>query len=118
MIVMRLSPAPVRRGSLVRIDAGRAGKFLFTWDGEYTGYQLPSGSTVKVLDAAPSSPFKTGTETWKFSRVGDSTRFSLTWVYQTRGLLSRITDTLGRQAATRRAIRRSLENLKHLIESQ
>ena len=112
-----LSSAPVRRGSLVRIDAGRSGKFLYTWDAEYTSFQLPSGSTVKVLDAAPSSPFKTGTETWQFSRVGENTRFSLTWDYQTRGIYARIADSLVRRAATNRAVRRSLDNLKYLIET-
>ena len=112
-----ITPAPVRRGSLVRIDAGRSGQFHFTWDAEYISYQLPSGSTAKVLDAAPSSPFKSGTETWQFSRAGDGTHFSLTWDYRPRGIVARITDNLIRRAATRRAIRRSLDNLKNLIEA-
>lgn len=111
-----ITPAPVRRGSLIRIDAGRSGQFLFTWEAEYTSYQLPSGSTLKVIDAAPSSPFKSGTEQWAFSQSSGGTNFTLIWDYQPGGFISRITDALGRRAATRRAIRRSLKNLKTLIE--
>lgn len=112
-----LTSAPVRRGTLVRIDAGRSGRFLFSWDAEYASYQFPSGSTLKVLDAAPSSPFRAGTETWKFSQSGGETRFTLIWDYQPRGFIARVADALGRRTATHRAIRRSLENLKTLIET-
>ena len=115
--VETITPGPVRRGSLIRIDAGRSGRFLFTWDAEYTSYQLPGGSTLKVIDAAPSSPFRSGTETWEFSLSGSGTRFTLTWDYQPRGFIARIADALGRRGATRRAIQRSLENLKALIEA-
>lgn len=115
--VEMITPAPIRRASLIRIDAGRAGQFLFTWEGEYINYQFPSSSTLKVIDAAPSSPFKAGTESWEFSRSGGGTQFSLTWEYQPRGFLARIADVLGRRATTRRAIRRSLANLKTLIEA-
>ena len=111
-----LTPAPIRRGSLVRIEAGRAGKFLFSWDAEYVSYQFPSGSTLKVLDAALSSPFIAGSETWQFSKSGDGTRFTLVWEYRPRGFIARIADVLGRRSAARRAIRRSLKNLKSLIE--
>ncbi len=114
--VEMISSAPVRRGSLVRIDAGRGGRYLFTWDAEYVSYQLPSGSVLKVLDAAPTSPFRAGTETWQFDRVSAGTRFTLTWEYQPNGLLARIADMLGRRRATRQAIRRSLANLKALLE--
>jgi hypothetical protein len=102
---------------LVRIEAGRGGRFHYTWDAEYTNYRLPSGSAVKVLDAAPSSPFKSGAETWELSKTSDGTRFTLTWEYQPRGIISRISDALGRRASTRRLIGRSLNNLKALIEA-
>ncbi|MGD9099749.1 MAG: SRPBCC family protein [Anaerolineae bacterium] len=112
-----LTPAPLRRGSLVRIEAGRAGKFLFSWDAEYVSYQFPSGSILKVLDAAPSSPFNAGTESWQIEKSPDGARFTLVWEYKPRGFAARIADALGRRAATRRAIRRSLDNLKSLAES-
>ena len=32
--VEMLSPKPVRRGTLLSIDAGRAGEFSFSWDAE------------------------------------------------------------------------------------
>jgi len=112
-----LTSAPVRRGTLIRVEVGRSGKFLFTWEGEYADFQHLSSSTAKVLDAAPSSPFKTGSEKWQFAREGSGTRFTLTWDYQPRNWLARIADSVWRQAATRRAIRRSLSNLKTLIEA-
>jgi uncharacterized protein YndB with AHSA1/START domain len=112
-----ISPRPVRRGSLVRIEAGRGGEFDFTWDGEYIEYSLPRRSALKVLDAAPSSPFKSGTETWEFTTVDNLTRLSLTWEYEPSGLLASISDTLGRRGSTRRAIQRSLKNLKSLVEA-
>ena len=112
-----ITSPPIRRGSLVRIDAGRSGQFLFTWEGEYTHYQWPSGSAVRVLDAAPSSPFKSGTEKWELRQSGDGTHFTLIWEYQPRGFVARLAYALGRRAATRRAIRRSLQNLKRLVEA-
>jgi hypothetical protein len=39
------------------------------------------------------------------------------WDYQLRNVVARIADALGRRAATRSAIRRSLANLKALIEA-
>jgi hypothetical protein len=112
-----ITPPPVRRGSVIRIDAGRSGQYQFTWDAEYTSYQMPSGSALKVLDAAPSAPFKSGTETWRFDQTGEGTTFGVVWEYQPRGIINRITDALGRRAATGRAIRASLENAKSQIES-
>lgn len=112
-----LTPPPLRQGSLVRIDEGRAGQFLFSWDAEYSSYQFPSGSTLKVLDAAPSSPFVRGTETWRFDKTSEGTRFTIIWEYKTRGILARVMDVLGRRAATRRAIRKSLENIEELVAS-
>lgn len=111
-----LTSKPVRQGTLIRVDAGRAGEALFSWDGEYTGFQYPVSSTVKVLDAAPSSPFKSGSETHQFTAVGSGTRLTVIWEYTPRGVLARIGDALGGRASTRRAIRRSLSNLKKLIE--
>jgi hypothetical protein len=113
-----LSGAPLRRGTLVRIDAGRSGKFLYSWDAEYAEFQFPHNSTLKVLDAAPSSPFRSGSESWEFSKAGNGTRFTVVWEYQTRGFIARIGDALGRRAATRHAIKRSLANLKALMESR
>jgi hypothetical protein len=111
-----LSAAPVRRGTLLRIDAGRAGRFLFSWDAEYAEFQYPHNSTLRVIDAAPSSPFGAGTESWQFGSVSGGTRFALVWEYQPRGFLGRLADALGGRASTRRAIRRSLANLKQRIE--
>ena len=115
--VEMISSPPVRSGSLVRIEAGRSGQFQFTWDGEYSRYQFPSASAIQVLDAAPSSPFKSGTETWEFAKTVDGSRFTLTWVYQPRGVISRIRDALGRRIRSRRTIQRSMKNLKTLIEA-
>jgi uncharacterized membrane protein len=112
-----ITPPPLRRGSLVRIDAARSGRYAYTWDAEYVDYQLPRGSTLKVIDAAPGSPFESGTESWELSQTGNGTRFTLTWVYQPRGLLARIADALGRRLMTRRTIRRSLQHLKATIEA-
>jgi hypothetical protein len=113
-----LTPAPVRRGTLLNIDAGRAGRFLFSWDAEYAEFQFPSGSMLRVLDAAPSAPFRTGSESWQFNSTGGGgTRFTLVWDYQPRGVLARLADVLGGRASTRRAIRRSLANLKRIVEA-
>jgi uncharacterized protein YndB with AHSA1/START domain len=112
-----ITTKPLRTGSLIRIDAGRSGQYSFTWDAEYTSYQYPGGSTIKVLDAAPSSPFKSGSEAWQLTRTADGTRFTLIWDYQPRGIIARIADALGRRAGTRRAIQHSLANLQALIEA-
>ena len=112
-----LSPKPVRRGTLLSIDAGRAGKFSFSWDAEYTEFQFPRGSTLRVINAAPSSPFKTGSESWKFDSVGGGARFTVAWDYEHRNFITRIADALGQRAATRSGIRRSLANLKAMVEA-
>jgi len=117
MRIELLTSKPVRRGTLFRVDASRSGKFAFSWEAEYAEFQFPSSSTVRVLDAAPSSPFSTGTERWQFSSVSGGTRLTVVWDYQPRGFLARIANALGRRAATRRAIRRSLANLKTMIEA-
>ena len=113
-----LTSGPVRSGTLIRVDAARSGSYAFSWDGEYESYHFPSSSRVRVLDAAPSSPFVRGTETWEFISVAGGTRLAVTWDYATRGFLGRVADALVRRGATRRAIRRSLNNLKTLVESR
>lgn len=112
-----LTPKPVRRGTLIRVDTSGSGASLFSWDGEFAAFQFPYSSTVKVLDAAPSSPFKAGSEKWQFSAAGGGTRFTLIWEYEPRNVMARIVNALVRRASTRRAIRRSLANLKAMIES-
>ncbi len=115
--VKLLSAPPLRSGTLIRVDTRHSGGFVFTWEGEYSAFQFPSSSTVRVLDAAPSSPFGVGsTEKWTFSSAGGGTRFTLVWNYQPQGFLRRIADRLGGRASTRRAIKRSLANLKTMIE--
>ena len=115
--VEMLSPKPVRRGTLLNIDAGRGEKYLFSWDAEYVEFQFPAKSVLRVVDAAPSSPFKEGRESWECNSVGGGTRFTLIWDYQPRNFIASIIDVLGRRAATRRDVRRSLVNLKKLIET-
>lgn len=117
MGVALLSPKPVHRGTLVSVDAGRSGRFLYSWDAEYVDFQFPQDLTFRVVDAAPSSPFKAGTEKWQCTAAGGGTRFTLTWDYQPRNVVARIMDALGRRVATRRAIQRSLANLKTLAEA-
>lgn len=112
-----LSSAPVRRGTLFCIDAARSGKFVFSWEAEYAEFKFPHSSMVQVVDAAPSSPFDAGSESWQFDSVSDGTRFTLVWDYQLRGGIARIADRLGQRAAARRAIQRSLASLKTMIES-
>lgn len=112
-----ISTGPVRQGSLIQIDTVPPGQDVFTWDGEYVEFQFPLNSTVKVLDAAPSSPFKAGKETWEFGSTSSGTRFTLEWEYQPRSFIARIADALGKRAATRRDVQRSLQNLKELIEA-
>jgi hypothetical protein len=112
-----LSPAPIRAGTLLRIDAAREGEFAFPWDAEYTAFQFPQSSTLQVLDVASSSPFVSGADTWRFSATGGGTRLTVVWEYQPRGFIGRLLDGLGRRAAVRRAIQRSLVNLKTLLEA-
>jgi hypothetical protein len=113
-----LTPQPIRSGTLLRVDASHSGGPVFTWDAEYADYKLPSSSIVRVLDTAASSPFGAGSEIiWEFSTVGSGTRFTWIWDYRTRGIIASIADKLGRRVAMQRAIKRSLANLKKLIES-
>ncbi len=112
-----LSSKQIRRGTLFSVDAGRGGRYLFSWDAECTQFQFPRGSTMRVVNAAPSSPFKSGTESWQFNLEGGGTRVTVVWEYQLRNVVTRIADALGQRAATRSTIRRSLANLKALIEA-
>jgi hypothetical protein len=111
-----LTPPPIRQGTLLRVDAALAGS-VFTWDGEVTGFQFPASSRVRVIDAASSSPFGQGSQlTWQLSASGNSTRFTWIWEYEPRGFIARIKDSLGGRAATQRAIKSSLNNLKAIME--
>ena len=113
-----LSPKPIRRGTVVRIDTDPAsGGPVFSWEAEFVEYHYPSSSKLKVIDAAPSSYFVDGTEQWRFSRSGSGTTATVTWDYQPRGILGRITD-LFRRRTIRQAIRQSLENLKQALEAE
>jgi uncharacterized membrane protein len=112
-----LTPGPVRQGTLLRVDATTGGT-VFTWDGEIIAYQFPNRSRVRVMDAASSSPFTRGSElAWEFSPAGTGTRFTWIWEYQLGGIVARIRNRLGGQAAAQRAIRSSLRNLKETMES-
>ncbi len=114
-----LTPSPVRSGTLFRVDAGSGGYVSFSWDGEVMAYHFPHSSSIRVMDAAPSSPFTRGsTESWEFSSTGSGTRVTISRDYRTRGFLGRLGDALGGRASARRAIRRSLANLKRLIEKR
>jgi len=113
-----LTPPPMRLGTLLRVDAKPAGgSSVFSWDAEVIAYHFPLNSRVRVLDSALSSPFGPGSEVnWGFSSAGSGTRVTWTWNYKPRGFFANIRDKLGGQAATRRAIRNSLGNLKTMIE--
>jgi hypothetical protein len=112
-----LTPRPIRSGALLRIDA--KGGNVFTWDAEYVEYHTPLNSKLRVIDVAPSSPFAAGSEmSWAFEAMGISaTRVIWGWDYKPHGIIARIVDFLGRRAATERAMKRSLNNLKKIIES-
>ena len=113
-----LTRPPIRQGTLLRIDAKPAsGSSVFSWDAEVTSYHFPFNSTVRVLDTAFSSPFGPGSEvSWEFSSSGGGTRVTWTWNYKARGFIANIRDMLGGRAATQRAIRNSLKNLKAMLE--
>lgn len=117
--VKLLSTAPIRSGTLIRVDAARAGTYAYSWDAEYAQFRFPSGSTLRVIDAAPSSPFVRGsTETWTLTSSGGMTRFDLNWNYVTKGFVGKLLDRLVGRSSMKRAIRRSLGNLKKNMESR
>ncbi len=113
-----LTPAPIRLGTLLRVDGRHAGGSVFSWDAEVVGYHFPVSSTLRVIDAASSSPFAPGSKlSWDFSSVGSDTRFKWVWEYRPQGIVSRIMDSLGGRASSHRAIKHSLKKLKEMIES-
>lgn len=115
--IKMITRAPIRRGTLVRVDARRGRGPVFSWEGEYVEFHYPSSSVIRVMDAARTSYFKLGREEWQFGRSGAVTRFTLTWEYELRGFLGRILDRLWRRSSIRRAIKRSLANLKKMLEA-
>ncbi|MEA3340789.1 MAG: SRPBCC family protein [Chloroflexota bacterium] len=112
-----ITPKPVRTGTLLSIDACHSSGPVFSWEAEYVGFQFPSRSKLRVIDAAPSSWFSAGNEEWQFKSVGGGAQFTLVWDYEPRGLLGRVLDKLGRRASMQRAIKRSLANLKTMVEA-
>jgi len=116
--VKLLSSGSVRSGTLIQVDAARGERYLYTWDGEYSRYQYPSSSTISVIDAAPSSPFSKGSESWQFDGVSEGTLVTVVWEYTPRNWIQSILDTFGKRLATGAAIRRSLANLKTLVEKK
>jgi hypothetical protein len=113
-----ITPSPIRQGTLFQADAATPGGSVFGWEGEFSEFKYPTSATLKVLDSAPSSPFKSGTESWRFDSMEGNTRVTLAWDYQARNFLIRILDMLVGRRTTRTAIRRSLANLKEMVESQ
>ena len=113
-----LSPKPIRRGTLLRMDANIGSGSVFSWDCEIAEYQMPQGSKVRLLDVASSSPIAKGSEiSLELNTIGNGTQVILTWNYKPHGIIATILDRLGRRAALRRGIRRSLDNLKSQLES-
>ncbi len=112
-----ITSEPIRQGTLFQVDAVKPSGAVFGWEGEYIEFRYPMNATLKVLDAAPSSPFKSGTETWQFSAVSGHTLLTVAWEYQPRNVIARIIDAVAGRAVTRRAIRRSLVNLKEMVEN-
>ncbi len=114
-----LTPKPIRSGSLVRVDTQPAtGGVVFSWEGEFVEYAYGSRSRLEVIDAARSSYFVSGSETWEVGRSGDGARVVFTWEYVPRGILGRIADTLVRRRQIRQAIVQSLKNLKRTAEAE
>ena len=111
-----LTGPPLRTGTLVRVDSCHAGWPVFSWEGEYVEFQFPRGSRLRVIDAAPSSPFQSGSEKLGFETIGEETRVTLVWEYSPGGVIARILDALARRSVMRRAIRQSLKNLKEMAE--
>ena len=112
-----ITPAPIRQGTLFQVDAVAPSGSVFGWEGEYAEFKYPMSATLKVLDAAPSSPFKSGTEEWQYGAVSGHTHLTLVWEYQPRNIILRVVDAVAGRAMTHRAIRRSLINLKEMVEN-
>ena len=113
-----LTPGPLRSGSVIQYDTRPSMGDVFSWEGEIVEHRYPSKSRLRVIDAAPSSSFVSGSESWQFNSVERSTRVTYVWDYKPRGIIGKVLDPLVRRGATRRAIKRSLENLKKAVEAQ
>ena len=112
-----ITPAPIRQGTLFQVDAVAPSGAIFGWEGEYAEFKYPISAALKVLDAAPSSPFKSGVEEWQYGAVSGHTHLTFVWEYQPRNIILRVVDAVAGRAMTRRAIRRSLINLKEMVEN-
>ena len=113
-----LTPGPVRRGTVLRFDTDPAGSAVFSWDAEVVSFQFPSSSTLKVTDVAPSSTFVSGSEAWRFEGSGGSTRLSVVWEYEPRGIIGRVLDVLVRRRTNANVLQQSLKNVKMEMESE
>jgi uncharacterized protein YndB with AHSA1/START domain len=109
----------LRKGALVRVDSHAGSRLPFSWEGEYTLFSMPRGSTVRVMETALVSHFRPGsTEEWHFEPADGGTRFTIIWNYKVRGFLGRLYDRLYRRASAARAIRRSLAQAKELLQAR
>ncbi|TET53100.1 MAG: SRPBCC family protein [Anaerolineales bacterium] len=109
----------LRNGALVRVDSHAARGLPYSWEGEYTQFRSPRGSTVRIMETARVSNLNPGgSEEWQFEPAEGGTCFTIIWTYEPRGLLGRMLDPLGRRAANRRAIRHSLQRAKAQIEAR
>jgi uncharacterized membrane protein len=113
-----LTPKPIRRGTVVRMDTKPPMGDIFSWEGEFVEFHFPSSSRIDVIDVAPSSPFVDGSEELELRRSGSGTELSMRWEYRPRGILGRVLDVIVRQRALRREVAQSLENLKAMIETE
>jgi uncharacterized protein YndB with AHSA1/START domain len=113
-----LTPKPIRRGTVVRVDAQPPAGDVFSWEGEFKEYHFPSSSRLEVIDVAPSSHFVEASEEWDFRRSDNGTDLTVLWEYRPRGILGRLLDAAVRRSSTARAIAQSLENLKSIVEDE
>ena len=114
-----LGSPPIRRGTLLRIEGKHGRSAVFSWEAEVVNYQMTSGSTIRAIDTAGTSPFASGSELkWAFdSMEGGRTRVTWTWDYKNRGFFASLKNALGGKSTMHRAIKQSLNNLKTLLES-
>ena len=118
MRAQALTPKPIRRGTVIQFDTRPAMGAVYSWNGEMVEYHYPSSSRMNVTDVAPSSSFVSGSESWRFGTSGATTQFTLVWTYRPRGIIGHLLDLLVRRGATRRAIQKSLKNVKACIEDE
>ncbi len=118
MYVELLTPKPLRAGTLLRIDAQQGHGAIFSWEAEFVNYQMPMGSILQAIDTAPSSPFGVGSQlSWQLESGNGVTQMTWIWDYKPGGFIASIKDVLGGKSSTHKAIKRSLVNLKTLLES-